>query len=157
MATNGSNDHSLVEAGTTSVWPDKIIPPPFNFCFPVMVENKKVGAGLYLTPFLKDKYDDYGHYMYSNFNESYLLNLRLRYIKDISKKINGFFDMVYGGKDVFENSPADLGWLEFGFHYRINYSFRLFVGYKQTLYSNKEIDIDSFFINFTFGHSFLRK
>ena len=22
------------------MWPDKIIPPPFNFCLPVIVENK---------------------------------------------------------------------------------------------------------------------
>ena len=40
MATNGFDVHSFADAGTTSVCPDKIIPPPSTFPFPLTVENK---------------------------------------------------------------------------------------------------------------------
>ena len=40
LATKGLEAQPFTEAGTTSVWPDKIIPPSFNFFLPLIVENK---------------------------------------------------------------------------------------------------------------------
>ena len=71
LATKGSDDHSLAEAGTTSVWPDKIIPPPFILFFPEIVENK-LTLCLALSKVLKDVPPSY-----PNFFSQYSINLRL--------------------------------------------------------------------------------
>jgi len=60
----------LPEAGTTSVWPDNIMPPPSNFFLPFMVENK-LACCFELWKVLKDIAPSL-----SNFFSQYSINLR---------------------------------------------------------------------------------
>ena len=133
---------------------------------PLMIERKinfdpryvtKIGIGLYLTPFLKEEYDEYGNYIYGDLLDGYFANLRFRYIQSFNDRFDWFLDFAHGDDEMFDWSPENITWMEVGAHCQINYSSRLFFGFKRMINTDGEIDMSSFFINFIFGHSFLRR
>ncbi len=133
---------------------------------PLMVEREvkldsryvqKFGIGLYLTPFFKEEYDEYGNYIYGDLVDGYFANIRIRYIQSFNDRIDWFVDFAHGDEEIFEWSPARITWMELGAHYQINYSSRLLFGYKRMLDTDGDVDMNSLFINFIFGHSFLRR
>ena len=126
------------------------------FLVPIMLERKNFEIGLYISPFIKEKYDSFGNYQYDKFMNSYLLNLRFRYLRRFENNINTFIDLAYCDERLY--SDKYLYWLELGFIYRISPLIKILSGYKKSLYTaNNLIDVDSFFINFIIGHSFLRR
>lgn len=124
---------------------------------PFMIEKDNLELGLYLTPFIKEEYDDFGNYQYSNLLDSYLLNLRIRYIYPIYGKIESFIDWAYCDGNAYNWKDISILWIEAGFYYRLNYSTKLFAGYKHTLETNENIDLNGFFVNLIFGYSFLKR
>ena len=126
------------------------------FVIPVMLERKNFEIGLYINPFMKERYDNFGNYQYDNLLNSYLLNFRFRYIKNLKKNINAFVDFAYCDERLY--ASRHLYWTETGLIYRLSPLVKLVGGYKYNIYSNNNlIDINSFFINFIIGHSFLRR
>ena len=126
------------------------------FIIPIMLERKNFEIGLYINPFIKERYDSFGNYRYDKLINSYLFNLRLRYTKEFKYNINTFIDFaycderLYGGKYLY--------WLESGLIYRLSPLVKVVAGYKQTIYtSNDLINLNSFFVNFIIGYSFLRR
>ena len=125
---------------------------------PIMVEKKNFEAGLYMTPFIKEQYDDYGNYIYDTIMQSYLVNLRFRFIGNTRyERIKIFSDLAYSDGNALNWKDIRISWLEVGIFTRLNHTSKLFVGYKKTLITNENIDIDGFFINLIFGHSFLKR
>ena len=125
---------------------------------PIMVEKENFEGGLYITPFIKEQYDDYGNYIYDAIIDSYLINLRFRFIGNTKyEKIKIFSDLAYSDGNAFNWKDIRVSWLEVGVFTRLNHTSKLFVGYKQTLITNEDIDMDGFFINLVFGHSFLKR
>ena len=125
---------------------------------PLMFEKENFEFGLYLTPFVLEEYDDYGNYVYDNMLDSYLVNLRLRFIGDtLNDKIKVFSDLAYSDGNALKWKDIRVSWLEVGVFSRINYTTKIFMGYKKTLNTNVDVDIDGFFVNLAFGHSFLRR
>ena len=133
---------------------------------PLMIERKinidkrytnKVGIGLYLTPFFEEEYDEYGNYIYGDLIDGYFANMRLRYIQSFNDKMDWFIDFAHGDQEMFDWSPASITWMELGVHYQMNYSSRLLFGYKRMLNTDGDVDMNSLFVNFIFGHSFLRR
>ena len=125
---------------------------------PIMLERENFELGIYITPFIKENYDDYGNYVHDKIIDSYLVNLRLRFISgDTSNKIKGFSDLVYSDGNAFNWKDIRISWLEMGVFTRINHTSKLFIGYKKTLITNEDIDMDGFFVNLVFGHSFLMR
>ena len=123
---------------------------------PVNIEIDNFEVGLYLTPFNKEVYDGFGNYVYNNLIDSYLVNLRLRYSFPVYRKFNGFVDLGYCDGNTYKWKDLYVLWSEVGVYYRLNYTTKLFIGYKKTINTNDAIDINSIFINLIFGHSFLR-
>tara|TARA_B100001123_G_C15053997_1_gene924765 strand:- start:384 stop:926 length:543 start_codon:yes stop_codon:yes gene_type:complete len=125
---------------------------------PIMVEKENFEVGLYVTPFIKEEYDNYGNYIYDAVIDSYLVNLRFRFIGDTAYEgIKAFYDLAYSDGNAFNWKDIRVSWLEMGVFTRINHTSKLFVGYKKTLITNEDIDMDGFFVNLVFGHSFLRR
>ena len=126
------------------------------FVVPVMLERKNFEIGLYINPFIKEKYDSFGNYQYDSLLNSYLLNFRFRYIKNLKDNINTFIDFAYCDERLY--GSRHLYWTEIGFIYRLSPLIKLVGGYKHDIYSNSSlINLNSFFVNFIIGHSFLRR
>jgi hypothetical protein len=87
-----------------------------------------------------------------------LVNLRLRFIGDtLNDKIKVFSDLAYSDGNALKWKDIRVSWLEVGIFSRINYTTKIFMGYKKTLNANVDVDIDGFFVNLAFGHSFLKR
>ena len=109
------------------------------------MERKNFEIGLYINPFIKEKYDNFGNYRYDKLLNSYLLNFRFRYIKRFKEDVNTFIDFAYCDERLY--ASRHLYWLEFGFIYRLNSLVKVTSGYKYNIYSNDDlIDVNSFFI-----------
>ena len=126
------------------------------FIIPLMFERRNFDIGIYINPFIKERYDNFGSYRYDSLINSYLLNFRFRYKKKIKNTIDAFVDFAYCDERLY--ASKHLYWAELGFVYRANPLIRLVGGYKYNIYSNNHlIDVNSFFVNFIIGHSFLRR
>ena len=126
------------------------------FIVPVMLERENFEIGLYINPFIKERYDSFGNYQYEKLINSYLLNFRFRYIKKFKNNINTFIDFAYCDERLY--ASRHLYWIELGFIYRLNSLIKVTGGYKYNIYSNNNlIDVNSFFVNFIIGHSFLSR
>ena len=131
---------------------------------PIMIEKEFfdnnlgfLGFGIYISPFIEETYHN-GYQQFDELINSYFINLRLRYSKPIFKNINAIIDIAHGDGNLYKWKNIIITWLEFGVHYRVNYTSRVFLGYKYTLNTNEnKIDFDGLYINFIFGHSFIRK
>jgi len=125
---------------------------------PIMVERENFEVGLYITPFIKEEYDGYGNYVYDTILDSYLINLRLRFIGvTLFDRIKVFSDLAYSDGNAYNGKDVRVSWFEVGIFTRLNHTSKLFIGYKQTLIANEDIDMDGFFVNLIFGHSFLKR
>ena len=124
---------------------------------PIMIEKENFEAGLYLTPFIKENYNAFGNYEYDKLFNSYLINARLRYTRPLNEKINMFTDFAYCDGNAYNWKNIYISWIEFGVYRRLNYSTKIFAGYKYTLKTNENINMDGFFLNFVFGYSFLKR
>ena len=124
---------------------------------PFIFEKKSFELGLYITPFVKETYDAFGHYKHDALLDSYLLNLRVRYIKPVYRQINIFIDLAYCDGESYNWKDIYVSWLEMGIYKRLNYTTKLFLGYKYTLNTNENIDMNSIFFNLIFGYSFLKR
>ena len=127
------------------------------FIIPFIFEKKNFELGLYMTPFVKETYDAFGHYKHDALPDSYLLNFRFRYIRSAYKQINIFFDLAYCDGESYNWKDIYVSWLEVGIYKRLNYTTKLFLGYKYTLNTNENIDMDGIFFNLIFGYSFLKR
>ena len=66
--------------------------------------------------------------------DSYLVNLRLRFIGDtLNDKIKVFSDLAYSDGNALKWKDIRVSWLEVGIFSRINYTTKIFMGYKKTL------------------------
>tara|TARA_Y100001960_G_C14429577_1_gene707074 strand:- start:79 stop:618 length:540 start_codon:yes stop_codon:yes gene_type:complete len=125
---------------------------------PFFIEKNNFGFGLYANPFIKKKYSEQNYQEFEPLQDSYLLNFRLRYFNYISNDIEGYFDFAYGDGNLYKWKNIAINWIELGLNYRINYSARLFIGYKYMLKTNApDIDFNGFYLSLIFGHSFSDK
>jgi len=125
---------------------------------PIMVERENFEVGLCLTPFIKENYDSFGSYQYEKLMNSYLLNLRLRFIGYTTyQKVKFFADFAYCDGNFYNWKDIRISWLEVGFFSRLNYASKLFVGYRHTLITNEDIDMNGLFVSVNFGYSLLKR
>ncbi len=126
------------------------------YVIPIMIERENFEVGLYVTPFIKEKYDSFGNYQYDKILDSYLLNFRARLIAPTRyQKINVFVDFAYSDGNLYDWKDIRISWIEIGFYSRIGHTGKLLIGYKHNLDTNQNIDISGLFANIIFGHSFL--
>ena len=125
---------------------------------PFMIERENFEMGLYLTPFIKEDYDSFGSYQHEKLMDSYLLNLRLRFIgQTLYRKVKIFADLAYCDGNFYNWKDVRISWLELGVFSRLNYASKLFIGYKHTLITNEDIDMNGLFVSVNFGYSLLRR
>ena len=125
---------------------------------PFLIEKDRFGLGMYANPFIRKKYNTAGFQEFEALVDSYLINLRFRYSRSAFKQVDFFFDLAYADGNVYNWKDIVVSWIELGAHYRINYSSRLFLGYKYILDSNDpDIDFNGLYFNLVFGHSFIYK
>ena len=125
---------------------------------PFFIEKEKFGFGVYANPFIKKKYNSQGFEQFESLINSYLINFRFRYSEPVFQNIGVSFDLAYVDGNLYKWKDIVITWLELGFNYKIDYSTQLFLGYKYILNSNdSDIDFNGLYLNFIFGHSFLRR
>lgn len=123
---------------------------------PFLIEKNAFGFGVYANPFIRKKYNAAGFQEFESLINSYLINFRFRYYKPVFKKFDLSFDLAHGDGNMYGWKDIVISWVELAAHYRINYSTRLFLGYKYMLNSNdSDIDFNGFYLNLVFGHSFI--
>ena len=125
---------------------------------PFFLEKKRYSIGFYLNPFSYEEFNSYGDYKKNKLIDSYLLNIRFRYIPyEFKNKSNFFIDLAHTNGELYNWKNLKITWLEFGLFRRLNYASKISFGYKLNIDTNSNIKMNGFFINLIFGYSFLKK